>query len=225
MRLLIIEDELPMRSALVETLIAEGYRVRSAADGIAGLELACSEAFDLILLDVMLPGLDGYALCRALRQRGRRMPVLMLTAKGQVDDRVDGLDSGADDYLIKPFSLKELLARIRALLRRHEHAQALPEVLEIGSARIDFRRGTISRDGEEHVLSDKEAGILRLLAATPGETVAREQFLDVVWGYNAFPSTRTVDNFIVSLRAKLEAAPATPRHLITVRGTGYRLDP
>ena len=225
MRLLIIEDELPMRSALVETLIAEGYRVRSAADGIAGLELACSEAFDLILLDVMLPGLDGYALCRALRQRGRRMPVLMLTAKGQVDDRVDGLDSGADDYLIKPFSLKELLARIRALLRRHEHAQALPEVLEIGSARIDFRRGTISRDGEEHVLSDKEAGILRLLATTPGETVAREQFLDVVWGYNAFPSTRTVDNFIVSLRAKLEAAPATPRHLITVRGTGYRLDP
>ncbi len=225
MRLLIIEDELPMRSALVETLIAEGYRVRSAADGIAGLELACSEAFDLILLDVMLPGLDGYALCRALRQRGRRMPVLMLTAKGQVDDRVDGLDSGADDYLIKPFSLKELLARIRALLRRHEHAQALPEVLEIGSARIDFRRGTISRDGEEHVLSDKEAGILRLLATTPGETVAREQFLDVVWGYNAFPSTRTVDNFIVSLRAKLEAAPATPRHLITVRGAGYRLDP
>jgi DNA-binding response OmpR family regulator len=225
MRLLIIEDERPMRTALVETLIAEGYRVRSAADGIAGLELACTEAFDLILLDVMLPGLDGYALCRALRQRGRRMPVLMLTAKGQVDDRVDGLDSGADDYLIKPFSLKELLARIRALLRRHEREQALPEVLEIGAATIDFRRGTISRDGEEHALSDKEAGILRLLAITPGETVAREKFLDVVWGYNAFPSTRTVDNFIVSLRAKLEEAPATPRHLITVRGSGYRLEP
>jgi len=225
MRLLIIEDELPMRTALVETLIAEGYRVRSAADGIAGLELACTETFDLVLLDVMLPGLDGYALCRALRQRGRRMPVLMLTAKGQVDDRVDGLDSGADDYLIKPFSLKELLARIRALLRRHEREQALPEVLEIGAATIDFHRGTISREGEEHVLSDKEAGILRLLSATPGETVAREKFLDVVWGYNAFPSTRTVDNFIVSLRAKLEAAPATPRHLITVRGAGYRLEP
>jgi len=225
MRLLIIEDELPMRTALVETLIAEGYRVRSAADGVAGLELACTEEYDLVLLDVMLPGLDGYALCRALRQRGRRMPVLMLTAKGQVDDRVDGLDSGADDYLIKPFSLKELLARIRALLRRHEREQALPEVLEIGAATIDFRRGTISRDGDEHVLSDKEAGILRLLSATPGETVAREKFLDVVWGYNAFPSTRTVDNFIVSLRAKLEAAPATPRHLITVRGAGYRLEP
>ena len=225
MRLLIIEDELPMRTALVETLIAEGYRVRSAADGIAGLELACTEVFDLVLLDVMLPGLDGYALCRALRQRGRRMPVLMLTAKGQVDDRVDGLDSGADDYLIKPFSLKELLARIRALLRRHEREQALPGVLEIGAATIDLRRGTISREGQKQALSDKEAGILRLLAAAMGETVAREKFLDVVWGYNAFPSTRTVDNFIVSLRAKLEATPATPRHLITVRGTGYRLDP
>ena len=225
MRLLIIEDELPMRTALVETLIAEGYRVRSAADGIAGLELACTETFDLVLLDVMLPGLDGYALCRALRQRGRRMPVLMLTAKGQVDDRVDGLDSGADDYLIKPFSLKELLARIRALLRRHDRAQALPEVLAIGAATIDFNRGTICRAGQEHVLSDKEAGILRLLAATIGQTVAREKFLDVVWGYTAFPSTRTVDNFIVSLRAKLEATPATPRHLITVRGAGYRLEP
>ena len=224
MRLLIIEDELPMRTALVETLSAEGYRVRAAADGISGLELACTEPFDLVLLDVMLPGLDGYALCRELRQRGRAMPVLMLTAKGQVDDRVDGLDSGADDYLIKPFSLKELLARIRALLRRHERELAVPETLRIGAATIEFRRGTIVRDGHEHALSDKEAGILRVLAASIGQTVARERFLDVVWGYNAYPSTRTVDNFIVSLRAKLEESPASPRHLITVRGSGYRLE-
>src|SRR6478609_4927324 len=130
MRLLIIEDEAPMRTALVETLAAEGYRVRSAPDGVTGLELACTDAFDLILLDVMMPGLDGFAVCQALRERGRDMPVLMLTAKGQIDDRVQGLDSGADDYLLKPFSLKELLARVRALLRRRERTQAVPEVLE-----------------------------------------------------------------------------------------------
>ncbi len=224
MRLLIIEDEAPMRTALVETLAAEGYRVRSAADGVVGLELACTETFDLILLDVMMPGLDGFAVCRELRKRGRDMPVLMLTAKGQIDDRVEGLDSGADDYLLKPFSLKELLARIRALLRRHEREQAVPEILEVGNATIDFRRSLVTRLGQDFPLSDKETGILRLLAASPGDAVSREKFLDVVWGYHAYPSLRTIDNFITTLRAKLETEPAHPRHLITVRGVGYRLD-
>ncbi len=224
MRLLIIEDEAPMRTALLETLAAEGYRVRAAADGIAGLELACTETFDLILLDVMMPGLDGFAVCRELRKRGRDMPVLMLTAKGQIDDRVQGLDSGADDYLLKPFSLKELLARIRALLRRHEREQAVPDLLEIGSATIDFRRSVLIRTGQEHSLSDKEAGILHLLAANPGSAVSREKFLDVVWGYHAYPSLRTIDNFITALRAKLEIDAADPQHLVTVRGVGYRLD-
>ena len=225
MRLLVIEDELPMRTALVETLAAEGYRVKAAADGIAGLEVACTESFDLVLLDVMMPGLDGYAVCREMRKRGRDMPVLMLTAKGQVDDRVDGLDSGADDYLVKPFSLKELLARVRALLRRREREQAVPEVLEIGGASVDFQKAVLIRDGKTHPLSEKETGMLRLLASHAGETMSREKFLDVVWGYNSFPSTRTVDNFIAALRAKLEADPAKPQHLITVRGVGYRLDP
>ncbi|MGL5017472.1 MAG: response regulator transcription factor [Luteolibacter sp.] len=224
MRLLIIEDEAPMRTALVETLAAEGYRVRSAADGIAGLELACTDIFDLILLDVMMPGLDGFAVCRELRKRGRDMPILMLTAKGQIDDRVAGLDSGADDYLLKPFSLKELLARIRALLRRHEREQAVPDLLEIGGATIDFRRCAITRGGLEQSLSDKETGILRLLAASPGEAVSREKFLDVVWGYHAYPSLRTIDNFVTTLRGKLETDPSNPRHLVTVRGVGYRLD-
>ena len=224
MRLLIIEDEAPMRTALVETLAAEGYRVRSAADGISGLELACTETFDLILLDVMMPGLDGFAVCRELRKRGREMPVLMLTAKGQIDDRVEGLDSGADDYLLKPFSLKELLARVRALLRRHEREQAVPDLLAIGTATIDFRRGVLTRAGCEHALSDKETGILRLLAAYPGEAVSREKFLDVVWGYHAYPSTRTIDNFITALRTKLEINPTNPVHLQSVRGVGYRLD-
>ena len=225
MRLLILEDEAPMRTALVETLAAEGYRVRSAADGLAGLELACTETFDLILLDVMMPGLDGFAVCRELRKRGRDMPVLMLTAKGQIDDRVEGLDSGADDYLLKPFSLKELLARVRALLRRHERGQAVPDLLEIGGATVDFRRGVLTRAGRQHSLSDKATGILRLLGANPGEAVSREKFLDVVWGYHAYPSTRTIDNFITALRGKLETDPANPQHLITVRSVGYRLDP
>lgn len=224
MRLLVIEDETPMRTALVETLKAEGYRVLAAEDGISGLELACSEPFDLALLDVMMPGLDGFALCRELRKRGRTMPVLMLTAKGQVDDRVEGLDSGADDYLVKPFSLRELLARVRALLRRTERAQGVGSVLTIGSSIVDFGKNTLSRDGNVYPLSAKEAGMLHLLASHAGETVSREKFLDVVWGYNAYPSTRTVDNFIAALRAKLEADASQPAHLVTVRGVGYRLE-
>ncbi|WP_234047256.1 response regulator transcription factor [Luteolibacter pohnpeiensis] len=224
MRLLVIEDELPMRTALVRTLEAEGYRVRDAADGIAGLELACTESFDLILLDVMMPGLDGFAVCKAMRDRGREMPVLMLTAKGLIDDRVAGLDSGADDYLMKPFSLRELLARVRALLRRGEKEKQVPDLLWLGAAEIDFHRGVVQRAGNEVSLSEKEIGMLRLLVAHAGKPVAREKFLDVVWGYNAFPSTRTIDNFVAALRAKLEADPSAPQHLLTVRGVGYRLD-
>jgi DNA-binding response OmpR family regulator len=224
MRILIVEDELPMRTALLETLRAEGYRVQGAADGLAGLELACTEPFDLVLLDVMMPGLDGYAVCRELRKRGRNLPVLMLTARAMVDDRVAGLDSGADDYLVKPFSLRELLARVRALLRRHERQAAVPDVLELGAVRIDFARRMIVKSGVETPLSEKELGILRLLATHPGQVVSREQFLDVVWGYHAYPSTRTVDNFIAALRIKLEDDPANPRHLVTARGAGYRLE-
>lgn len=224
MRLLIVDDETPMRTALMETLSAEGYRVLGAADGEEGLELACTESFDLILLDVMMPKLDGYAMCRALRQRGKTMPVLMLTAKGQVDDRVEGLDCGADDYLVKPFSLRELFARVRALLRRQEQSEAVPDRLAIGQTEVDFNRRTLHRDGETTELSTKELGILQLLTTNLGKAVSRETFLDVVWGYHAYPSTRTVDNFISGLRAKLEVDPANPSHLITVRGEGYRLD-
>lgn len=224
MRLLVIEDEAPMRTALVETLKAEGYRVMAAEDGPSGLELACTEPFDLVLLDVMMPGLDGFALCRELRKRERLFPVLMLTAKGQVDDRVEGLDSGADDYLVKPFSLRELLARVRALLRRSERKEAVGELLMIGGATVHLERRSLERSGVTHPLSAKEAGMLRLLAAHAGETVSREKFLDVIWGYHAYPSTRTVDNFIAALRGKLEEDPAHPKHLITVRGSGYRLE-
>ena len=223
MRILIIEDEYPMRAALVETLSAEGYLVRSAENGVDGLELACTESFDLILLDIMMPQLDGYEVCRTLRQRGKEMPVLMLTAKGQVDDRVQGLDCGADDYLVKPFSLRELLARVRALMRRHERGDNIPEQVTIGAAEIDFKKQNLTRGGEVVDLSAKEVGILRLLLKHAGETVTRESFLDVVWGYHAYPSQRTVDNFIAGLRGKIEAEPARPVYLLTVRGEGYRL--
>lgn len=145
MRILVIEDELPMRTALVEILHGEGYRVSSAADGLQGLEKACTEKFDLVLMDVMMPGLDGFALCKELRKRGREMPVLMLTAKGSVDDRVAGLDGGADDYLVKPFSLRELLARVRVLLRRQEEKASGLEIVMVGEVEIRFSQRTLRR--------------------------------------------------------------------------------
>ncbi len=225
MRLLIIEDELPMRTALCETLTAEGYKVRSAADGEAGLQRALTEEHDLILLDVMMPKLDGYALCQELRRRGRKTPVLMLTAKGQVDDRVSGLDAGADDYLVKPFSMRELLARVRALLRRAERADAAPPLLTLGDTVVDFVKQTARRGSQAIELSQKEFAMLRLMASRPGEVISRETFLDEVWEYNAWPTTRTVDNFIAALRARIEPDPERPRYIETVRGTGYRLAP
>ena len=223
MRLLIIEDEMPMRDALFETLQAEGYRVVTATDGISGLERALAESVDLILLDVMLPGLDGYALCRELRQHGRKMPILMLTARGQVDDRVNGLDAGADDYLVKPFSMKELLARVRALLRRQQRESAIPAQMTIGKLKIDFRKNVARQDDRTVALTAREFEMLRLFATAKGEPVSRERFLDEVWEYNAAPTNRTVDNFIASLRSKIETDPSAPEHILTVRGVGYRL--
>jgi DNA-binding response OmpR family regulator len=223
MRLLVIEDEYPMRNALCETLQAEGYRVITAEDGTTGLARALGERPDLILLDVMMPGLSGYDLCRTLRHHGRATPVLMLTARGQVDDRVTGLDCGADDYLVKPFSMKELLARVRALLRRHDQGNRPPDAVVLGGVAIDFRARTAMRDGAAIDLTKREFEMLRLLAASRGEPVSRERFLDEVWEYNAWPTTRTVDNYVAALRAKLENDPSAPRHLLTVRGVGYRL--
>lgn len=223
-RLLIVEDELPMRTALVDLFQAQGYRVIAAADGVSGLDRALEELPDLLLLDVMMPGLDGFTVCREVRRRLPILPILLLTAKGLVDDRVAGLDAGADDYLIKPFSSRELLARVRALLRRVERRAAAAERIAFGDVQADFGRQVCTRGGREVPLTAKEFGMLKLLAERPGEPVSREQFLETVWGYNAFPTTRTVDNQILSLRAKLEPDPANPRHLLTVHGVGYRLE-
>ncbi len=223
-RILIIEDETPMRTALADLLAAEGYRVLTAADGESGLQRALDEKPALILLDIMLPKLDGFALCAELRRLSHAMPVLMLTAKGQIEDRVTGLDAGADDYLVKPFSTEELLARVRALLRRVERKTKLPLKLKLGDVEIDLARQTAMRGKKPIHLTAKEFAMLRLLAEADGEPVTRERFLDAVWGYTAFPTTRTVDNHIASLRAKLEKNPDDPRWLKTVHGVGYKLE-
>lgn len=223
-RILIIEDETPMRTALADVLEGEGYRALSAVDGEAGLRKAVAEKPDLILLDVMMPKLDGFAVCAELRRFGHVTPVLMLTAKGQIEDRVNGLDVGADDYLVKPFSTEELLARVRALLRRTQRHGKSPTKLALGDVEIDLARQTATRGRKTIHLTAKEFAMLRLLAEAAGEPVSREKFLDVVWGYAAFPTTRTVDTHIGSLRAKLEKNPESPRWLKTVHGVGYRLE-
>ena len=223
-RILVIEDELPMRTALQDCLEAEEYRVLSAADGEAGLKMALEEKPDLILLDVMMPLLDGYALCAELRRLTIQTPVLMLTAKGRVDDRVHGLDAGADDYLVKPFSMDELLARVRALLRRTRRSTRELERLQLGETEIDFTLQRATRGGKELHLTSKEFAVLHLLAECRGEPINRDRFLDVVWGYAAFPTTRTVDNHIAMLRSKIESNPDQPRWIKTVFGIGYKLE-
>ncbi len=223
-RILIIEDEAPMRTALTDLLSAEGYRVLTAADGEAGLHRALDEKPDLLLLDIMLPKFDGFALCAELRRLSNPVPVLMLTAKGQVEDRVTGLDAGADDYLVKPFSTGELLARMRALLRRCQRQGHAAERLKLGEVEIDLARQTARRGKKPVHLTAREFAMVRLLAEAEGEPVTRERFLDVVWGYTAFPTTRTVDNHIASLRRKVERNPDDPRWITTVHGVGYRLE-
>ena len=223
-RILVVEDELPMRTALEDCLAAEGFRVMTAADGERGLERALKERPDLVLLDVMMPRLDGFALCTELRRLGHAIPVLMLTAKGQVRDRVTGLDAGADDYLVKPFSTDELLARVRALLRRVQRPSDVVREVTIGDTHIDFIRQCVMRKRKEIHFTAKEFAMLRLLAEAKGEAVSREKFLDVVWGYAAFPTTRTVDMHIASLRQKLEKTPDEPHWIKTVHGVGYRLE-
>ena len=222
-RILIIEDELPMRTALTDCLEAENYRVLTASDGQSGLQRALEEKPDLILLDIMMPRLDGYALAREMRRLVNSVPILMLTAKGQIQDRVKGLDAGADDYLVKPFSTEELLARVRALLRRTTRQNQRLTVLTLGETRVNLAKQTAVRGKKALHLTAREFSMLRLLANADGEPVSRERFLDVVWGYAAFPTTRTVDNHIASLRSKLEKNPERPRWIETVHGVGYRL--
>jgi DNA-binding response OmpR family regulator len=223
-RILVVEDERPMRTVLHDCLERQGYRVLLAEDGAVALELALREKPDLIVLDIMMPTLDGLAVCAELRRLARPVPVLMLTAKGTVEDRVRGLDAGADDYLVKPFSREELLARVRALLRRTARPGASLECVAFGEVRIDFRQRRAWRGTEPVALTAKEFEILRLLLERPGEVISRERFLDAVWGYTAFPTTRTVDRHIATLRTKLGDDAEEPRWIRTVHRGGYRFE-
>jgi two-component system, OmpR family, alkaline phosphatase synthesis response regulator PhoP len=225
-QVLVVEDDPHLAAGVSENLRAEGYEVATAADGEQALEFLAQHSCGLIVLDVMLPGVDGFAVCRTMRAQGNNTPVLFLTARGDPADRVRGLESGGDDYLAKPFHLQEFLLRVRAILRRwdwYRSASAATAVLRFGGNEVDFRAFRARAwNGEPQELTEKEAMILKVLAEHAGEIVSREDLLERVWGYDVFPSTRTVDNFILRLRKRFEQDPANPRHFLTVWGVGYR---
>jgi two-component system alkaline phosphatase synthesis response regulator PhoP len=222
-RILLVEDEPSLILTLSDRLISEGYRVETASDGEQALARVEEGPFDLILLDVMLPRKNGFDVCRDLRQRGVDIPVLMLTARSQVVDRVVGLKLGADDYLTKPFEMIELLARIEALLRRGRTPLAAPaETYAFGNVQVDFRRAEVRRDGQLLSLSALELRLLRHFIENRGLVLSREELLDRVWGYDATAVTRTVDVHVASLRQKIEPNPSRPQHIVTVHRLGYK---
>ncbi len=222
-RILVVDDEAHLAAGIRENLIAEGHVAEIAHNGMEGLGAARAASYDLIVLDVAMPEMDGLELCRALRGEGIETPVLFLTVRGAPDDRVRGLEAGGDDYLVKPFHLKELLLRIAAILRRTKWYNQTVAKLRFGGNEVDFRTYRAHAwDGSEHALTHKEAMILKVLAERAGNVVGREDILDKVWGYEVFPSTRTIDNFIVRLRKRFERNPEAPAHLHTIRGVGYR---
>ncbi len=231
-KILVVEDDLHLAEGMAENMRAEGYITDTAHDGRLGLEKAIANDYDLLVLDVMLPHMDGFALCRALRDQGKSTPVLFLTARGDPQDRVRGLEAGGDDYLTKPFHLDEFLLRVRAILRRWEwykRSVAQPvsgDSLRFAGNEVNFRTfHAHSWDGSVHDLTEKEAMILKVLSEHADEVVTREDLLEKVWGYEVYPSTRTVDNFILRLRKIFERDPHEPRHFLTMRGVGYRFLP
>lgn len=223
MKILLVEDEKGLIITLTDRLRSEGYKVTSAPDGIAGFELGSTGEFDLIVLDVMLPKKNGYDVCRDLRQKGITTPILMLTAKGETIDKVLGLKLGADDYLTKPFQVIELLARIEALLRRSSSTNgSTHDVYRFGDIAVDFKRAEVTKHASPIELSAMEFKLLQFLIENRGNVHSRDHLLDEVWGYDAMPSTRTVDVHIAWLRQKLEENPKHPRYIQTVHGLGYK---
>lgn len=221
-RILIVEDDRAILRGLMDNLQADHFAVVMESDGEKGFQRAAKERFDLVILDVMLPGLDGFEVCRRLRASKVTVPILMLTGKGQEVDKVLGLELGADDYVTKPFSVREVIARIKALLRRNAEMVSRFEETEIGDVHVDFRRLEASRGKKKLKMSAKEFELLRYFVEREGVVVTREQLLNDVWGYESLPTTRTVDNYILTLRKKIEPVPSKPKHLITVHTAGYK---
>jgi len=223
--ILVIEDDLKILRGLEMNLRFEGYTVLSATDGHEGLKKALEEQADLLLLDLMLPGLSGYDICRKVRERKPDLPIVMLTARGEEIDKVAGLDLGADDYVTKPFGVSELMARIRAVLRRTEARGQGLESYSFGNVTLDFRKYQAEVGGKAVELSAREFDLMRYLIEHAGDAVHRSDLLDKVWGYDVTPTTRTVDSFVLDLRKKLEADPSHPVHILSVRGVGYKFVP
>ena len=221
-RILVIEDDKAIVKGLTDNLKKENFEVFSSTDGVLGHKLALKEPFDLILLDLILPGMNGYDICKSLRAKGIQTPVLMLTGKREELDKVLGLELGADDYVTKPFSVRELLARIKAVLRRQE--KTVTELYEVtfGDISIDFKKQEATKGKKKLKMSAKEFQLLKYFAEREGEVISRDQLLSDVWGYEATPTTRTVDNYILALRKKIELDPAKPGYLLTVHTVGYK---
>ena len=224
-KVLVVEDDPGILRTVADNLRFEQYEVVTAMDGETALVVQQDQQADLIVLDLMLPRMNGLEVCRRLRASDDQVPVLVLTARGEEADRVAGLDLGADDYVVKPFSIPELMARIRALLRRASTASTLRSTLAFGEVQIDFRRYSAQRDGTPVDLTRKEFALLRFLASRENTVVTRDELLNKVWGFDKYPLTRTVDNHISGLRAKLEADPGRPVHIQTVHGVGYKFVP
>ncbi|GAC1591724.1 MAG: response regulator transcription factor [Polyangiales bacterium] len=224
-RILLIEDEPHIVLGLKDALEFEGFAVLSALRGHAGVSLARSEKPDCVILDVMLPDVNGYTVCEELRRWDALIPIIMLTARSQEMDKIRGLDAGADDYVTKPFSVNELVARIRAIFRRAARTPGAPETFSIGEAQINLSAQTVTVGKKSELLSFYEVELLRLLQSKVGVPVSRDEILSKVWGLDANPTNRTVDNFVVKLRKKIEPSPDRPVFILTVYGTGYKLAP
>jgi DNA-binding response OmpR family regulator len=221
-KILIVEDEPGMVAGLRDNFEFEGYQVLSAMDGVSGLERALADSPDLVILDVMMPRMSGLDVCKQLKSKRPAIPIIMLTARGQEIDKVVGLELGADDYVTKPFSIRELLARVKAVLRRVESAPKAKDRYTFGDVEVNLQSCQVSRRGRSLDFSSKEFDLLKYFLSHPGEALTRDRLLEEVWGYDKFPTTRTVDAHIVRLRQKLEPRPEDPRFFLTVHGTGYK---